>query len=165
MGRGKEKHSACWARNVACNGKISLPCRAEDPGAVTLVLDLATSTRAHLLSSCVDFGDAIHQLSGEIWGVLCRYFEHQRRVQLEGCVAEPPQTITAILLGSKRSCVLLRSVSQHALSEVMKVYPPSKLKVFVDDITAFMEGRNKELAGVAEKVLKSIKRWVDEIRV
>ena len=36
---------------------------------------------------------------------------------------------------------------QDALGEVMKVYPPLKLKVFVDDITAFMDGRNKEGGG------------------
>ena len=36
----------------------------------------------------------------------------------------------------------------------MKVYP---LYFFGDDITAFLEGRTKELAGIAEKVLKSIK--------
>ena len=35
-------------------------------------------------------------------------------------------------------------------SEMMKVYPPVKLKVFLDDITAFVEGRNK---GLAEKVV------------
>ena len=28
----------------------------------------------------------------------------------------------------------------------------------MDDITVFMEGRNKELAGIAEKDLKSIKK-------
>ena len=43
-----------------------------------------------------------------------------------------------------------------APSEVMKVYPLPKLKVFVDVITAVVEGRNKELSGIAEKVLKSI---------
>ena len=40
----------------------------------------------------------------------------------------------------------------------MKVYPPLKLKVFVADITAFMEQRNKELPGTAENLLKSIRR-------
>ena len=44
----------------------------------------------------------------------------------------------------------------------MKVYPLLKLKVFVDDITAFTEGRKKELAGIVEKVLKSIRREVEE---
>ena len=53
--------------------------------------------------------------------VLCGYFEHQRRVQFEGCVAEPLQTITATLRGSKRRCLLLRVVLQDTLSEVMKV--------------------------------------------
>ena len=44
----------------------------------------------------------------------------------------------------------------------MKVYPPMKLNVHVDDITAFTEGRNRELAGIAEKVLKSMRREVEE---
>ena len=34
------------------------------------------------------------------------YFEHQRRTEFEGCVAEPFQTITANLPGSKWSCLL-----------------------------------------------------------
>ena len=34
---------------------------------------------------------------------------------------------------------------------MVKVHPPVKLKVFVDYITAFLEGRNKALAGIAEK--------------
>ena len=73
------------------------------------------------------------------------YFEHQRRVQFEGCVAEPLQTITAILPGSKWSCLLSRIVLQDALSEVMKVYPPMKLKVLWTNITALKEGRQKRV--------------------
>ena len=72
----------------------------------------------------------------KILRVLCGYFEHQRRVQFEGCVAEPLQTTTAILPGSKWSCLLLRFVLQDALSDVTKNYPPLKLRVLVDDITA-----------------------------
>ena len=49
------------------------------------------------------------------------------------------------------------AVLQVALSEVMKVCPSLKLKVFVEDITVFMEGRNKELAGVAERVLRAMR--------
>ena len=52
-----------------------------------------------------------------LW-VLCGFFEHQRRVQFEGCVAEPFQTITGVLPGSKWSC-LLRIVLQDAMSEVI----------------------------------------------
>ena len=69
-------------------------------------------------------------------------------------MAEPLQTITAILAGSNWSGLLLRIVLQDALREVMEVFPPSKMKVFVDDITVFMEGQSKELAGIAGKVLK-----------
>ena len=37
----------------------------------------------------------------------------------------------------------------------MKVYPPMILKVLVDEITAFPSGRNKDLAGIAGRVLKA----------
>ena len=53
---------------------------------------------------------------------LAKAFERVRRVLFEGCVAEPLQTITAILPGSKWSCLLLRTVLQDALSEVTKNY-------------------------------------------
>ena len=74
----------------------------------------------------------------KILRVLCGYFEHQRRVQFEGCVGEPLTTITAILPGSKWSCLLLRIMLRDGLSEVTKVYPPHELRVFVDDITALL---------------------------
>ena len=54
--------------------------------------------------------------------VLCRYFQHQRKVIFQGCMADPLQTITAILSGSKWSGLLLRIVLQDALSEVVKAY-------------------------------------------
>ena len=52
-------------------------------------------------------------------------------------------------VGQKWSYLFLRIELQGALTEAMKLYPLMKLKVFVDDITAFMEGRNEELAGIA----------------
>ena len=55
-------------------------------------------------------------------------------------MAELIQTITASLPVSKWNCLLLRIVLQDALTEVTLT-----LKVLVDDITAFMSGRNKEL--------------------
>ena len=41
-------------------------------------------------------------------------------------------------LGQNGAVCPSRIVSQHALSEVMQVFPTMKLKVFVDDITAFL---------------------------
>ena len=83
-----------------------------------------------------------------------------RGVEFEGCVAEALQTTS--LTGSKWSCSLLRIVMQDATGEGMKVYPPLTLKVQLDDVTALVEGRNKELPGIAEKVLKSTRRKVAE---
>ena len=80
--------------------------------------------------------------------MLCGYFEHQRREFIfEGCVAEPFQTMTAFLTGFQWSCLLLRIVLQDAQSEVTKIYPLVKLRVFVDDITTFTNGRNMEVGG------------------
>ena len=99
----------------------------------------------------------------KILRVFCGYFEHKRRVYFEGFGAEPLQTITAILLGSKWGGLLLRSALQDVLSEV--VNPPTKLKVFVDNITACLEVRNKERPEIAETLLKTRKGEVKETRL
>ena len=85
-----------------------------------LVLDLAQVFDQVASSSGVDVGDAF-QLPRRILRVLCGHFERQRRVQFEGSDAEPLQTITTILLGSKWSCLLLRMLLHYAQSEVTKV--------------------------------------------
>ena len=95
-------------------------------------------------------GDAL-QLPKKVLPVVCGYFEHQKRVQFEGCVAEPLQTITAILPGSKWSCLLLRIVLQDALGEVTHIYLPLKWRVFVDDITALLMGNDEEVAKHGKK--------------
>ena len=114
----------------------------EDVGAAALVLDLAKACKR--VSLPVAWAWATHfSFPRKILRVLCWYIEHQRRVQFEGCVAEPLRTITAILPGSKRNCLLQRLLLQDALSEVTKIYPPLKLRVFVDDITALLMGKKK----------------------
>ena len=86
----------------------------------------------------------------------CGNFEHQRRVQFEGCVTEPSRTITTISPASKWS-VLRRIVVQDASSEVAKIYPPLKLRVFVDDITALLMEKNKVVAEMAKKVMRRLR--------
>ena len=98
----------------------------------------------------------------KILRVLCGYFEHQRRVQFEGCVADPLKTMTAILPGSKWSCLLLRVVLQVALGEVTKTYLLMKLRVFVDDITVLLKGVNREVAEAAKKVMKKLKEEIEK---
>ena len=51
-------------------------------------------------------------------------------------------------------CVML----QDALSEESNIYLPLKLRVFVEDITAPLIGKNKEVAEMAKKAMKSVKR-------
>ena len=75
-------------------------------------------------------------------------------MQFEGCALT---TITAILPGSKWSCLLLRIVLQDAFGEVTDMYPSLELMVFVDDVTALVKGRDKEVAEMAKKVMKKLK--------
>ena len=99
----------------------------EELRAVALVLDLAKAFER--VSLPVVWAWSTHfSFPRKILRVLCGYFEHQRRVQFEGCVAGPRRTITAILPGSKWSCLLLGIVLQDALSEVTTIYPPLKLR-------------------------------------
>ena len=87
--------------------------KEEDQGAVALVLDLAKAFER--VSLPVFWAWATHLIfPRKILRVLCGYFAHQRRVQFEACVAEPLQTISAILPGSKWGCLLLRIVLQDA---------------------------------------------------
>ena len=100
--------------------KFNEQAKEEDQVAVALVLDLAKAFER--VSFPVVWAWATHfSFPRNILRVLCGYFDRQRRVQFEGCVAEPFQTISAILPGSKWSCLLLRIVLQDALSEVMKI--------------------------------------------
>ena len=129
--------------------------KAEEQGAVALVLDVAKAFER--VSLPVVWAWATHfSFPRKILRELCGYSEHQRRVQFEGCVTEPLTTITAILPWCKWSCLLLRIVLQDALSEVSKIFTPSKLRFFVEDITAIVKRKNKEVAEMAKKVMKKL---------
>ena len=83
-----------------------------DQGAITLVLDLALAFER--VSPPVVWAWATRcNLPKKIWRVSCGYFEHQQRVQFEGCVAEPLQTSTAKLFWVNVE-LLLRHVLQDA---------------------------------------------------
>ena len=113
-GWSKRKSSTNSMGNIDVDGKIK--AKEEDQGALALVLDLAKEVER--ISLFVVWSWATHfSFPRKILRVLCGYFEHQRRVQFEGCAGEPPTTITAILPGSKWSCLLLRIVLQDAFSE------------------------------------------------
>ena len=113
--------------------------KEEGQGVVALVLDLATvleRVSLHVVWAWATYSSFRRRL-------LRGFFERQRSVQFEGCAAEPLRTITAVLVGFKWSCLQLRIVLQDALSEVMKIYPPLKLRVFVDHISALVKGKIK----------------------
>ena len=139
-----------------------LKCRAgeKDQGAGALVLDLAKAFER--VSLPVVWAWARHfSFPRKILRMLCGYFEHQRRVKFEGCVAEPLRTITPSCQGQS-GVACFHVVLQDALGEVTKNYPPLKLRVFVDDITALLRGKNKEVAEMAKNVIKKLKDEVEK---
>ena len=70
----------------------------KEKGVITPVLDLPTAFER--VSLPVVWAWATHfDFPRKILRMLCGFVDHQRRVQFEGCVAEPLQTITAIFLG------------------------------------------------------------------
>ena len=101
--------------------------KAEDQGAVALVPDVAKAFERVSLPVVRAWATRF-SFPRKVLRVLCWYFEH-RRVQLEGCAAEP-LTTTAIPPGSKWSRLLQRVVLQDALSEVTNIDPSLKLRVF-----------------------------------
>ena len=50
---------------------------------------------------------------------------------------------------------------QDALCEVAHIYPLQQLRVFVDDITALLVGKNKVVAEMAKKVMKKLEEEVE----
>ena len=74
-------------------------------------------------------------------------------------MAGPLQTITAILPGSKWSCLLLRLVLQDALGEVLKVYPLLKLKVSFDDTTLHVWRVNLEVLHAVPRMMLRRGTW------
>ena len=117
-------------------------------GAIALVLDLANTYERVSLPVVWVLGDTFQFSPERFLRAPCGYFEHQRRVQFEGCVAESLQVIAAILLGSHVELFALSRCAAGCIKrsdEGVFAHPPMKLAVFVDDVTAFMEGRNREL--------------------
>ena len=129
--------------------KFEYQAGEEDQGAVGLVLEKAFERVS--LPVVWALGNAFQFPQEDFAGAV-----RVPRAPEGGSVAEPLQTITAILQGWKWSCLLFRIVLQDALSEVTKIYPLLRLMVFVDDITALLKGKNEELVELAEKVLGKV---------
>ena len=151
VAKWQQKHRVDWDATDGRNGGAQRPvgeimlemerfkyqAGGKYQGAVALILDLAKAYERVGLP--VVWAWATHfTFPRKMLRVPCGYFEHQRRVQFEGCVAEPLRTIMAILAGSRWSCLLLRIVLQDALSEATKICLPLKLRVLVDDLTALL---------------------------
>ena len=152
--------------NIAGHGKGQIPGRRKMSG--SFGLGFGESLRAGQSSSGVWAWTTHFSFQRKLLRVLCGHFEHQRRAQFEKCVAEPLQTITPFVFGSKWSCLVLCIVLQDALGEVTNFYPLLKLRMFVDDITVFKNGRNEELVEMAEKFSEEVEErgreeWLDAV--
>ena len=60
-------------------------------------VDLAEAFEKVLLRAVWALGHALRHLATKFLRVLCGYFQHQRKVLFEGCVADPLQTVLSRL--------------------------------------------------------------------
>ena len=103
----------------------------EDHGAVALVLDLAKAFERVSLPVVWAWVTHFNYPRKIFAGAMRVYFEHQRRVHFEECVAEPLQTIAAILPGSKWTCLLLRTMRPEIVT--LKMGPT----IFLGKVTGY----------------------------
>ena len=96
--------------------RFNVRSKAEDQGAVALVLDLAKAFERVSLP-VVWAWTTNFCFPRKILRVLCGYFEHQRRVQFEGCAAEPLTTIMAIFAGVKVEVLAFTHCSAGCVDE------------------------------------------------
>ena len=148
--------------NIDGNGKVLWKSKGRRSRSCGLGLGLGEGLRTCQLPSGLGLGDALQLPKEDLAGALRVFRTPEASTVRRLCAAEPLRTIAAILPGSKWSWLLLRTVLQNALSEVTKIYAPLKLRVFVDDITALVKGRNKEVAETAKKVMKNLKEEVEK---
>ena len=113
--------------NVDGDGKIQWQSKGGGSRSGSLGSGPGEGLRACHPSGGLGLGDTLQLPEEDPCGCFGGCFEHQRRVQFEGRVAEPLRTITAMLPGSMWSC------------------------------TALVKGRNKEVAEMAKQVMKKLK--------
>ena len=114
--------------------------KAEDQGAVALILDLATTfERVSLLVLGLDFPRKILRVlcGGECSSKDVRRFRSR--------------PLRLFCQGPSGVACFYALFLQDALSEVTNIFPSLKLRVFVDDITALVKGRNIDVAEMAKK--------------
>ena len=131
--------------------------KQDDQGAVALVLDLAQAFER--VSLLVVWAWATH--SRKILRC-CAVISSTRGEYSSKGAWRSRFRPSAILPGSKWSCLVLWIVLQDAISEVTNIYPPLKLRVFVDDITALLKGKNRDIVEMAKKVMKKLKEEVEK---
>ena len=143
--------------------KHDIKAAKSDEGAVTEAVDLAKKKNIREGKNWKLSGDGHCSffLPKSCTGSYAGFCSIKRRVQFDGCVADPVQTISAILPGSQRSVLLLRLVVQEAMNEVLNVNPRLKMKVHVGAIKIHVWGKHREFSReitmeVSEKLIEGV---------
>ena len=140
-------------------------CKEEDQG----TLELASGPDEGLgkgQSSCgVGLSDALQPHKENLAGAFVGTSSTTRECSSKDVWRSRSRPSRLSCQGPKWSCLLLRTALQDALSEVTKIYPSLKLRVSVDDITALLVGKNREVADVAKKVMKKLKEEIERKRL
>ena len=77
----------------------------------------------------------------------------ERRLCIDGCFGTPLLTTSAILAGSKWSCMILKAVMLQPMDGLQARFPTAHLKLYVGDLKLTLMGRRAELLEQAPKVV------------
>ena len=133
--------------------------KAEEQGA--LVLDLAKAfDRVSLL---VVWAWATHlSFPRKILRVLCGLFRAPEAGTVRGMCGRAARDHHGYPAKVQVELLAFTHCIAGCIEESHKKYPPSKLRDFVDDVTALVKGRNKEVAEMATKVTEKLKEEVEK---
>ena len=132
-------------------------------GAVARVLDLAKAFERVCLP--VVWACATHfSFPRKVLRVLCGYFEHQRRVQFERCVAEPLWTFHGHLARVKVELPAFAYCTSRCAERGHTNYSSVEVEGICGchHSTPKRKKKNREVAEMAKKVLKKLKEEIEK---
>ena len=138
--------------------------KEEEQEAVALVLDVAKAFERVSLPVVLGLGNALQLPKEDIDGVVRILRAPRSECSSKGVWRSrsgPPRPSCQGRSGVACFCVLC---CRMRWVKVQKFYPPLKLRLFVDDVTALLMGKNREVAEMAMKVMRGLEEEVEKKR-
>eukprot|EP00973_Karenia_brevis_P096112 12430658-Karenia_brevis.AAC.1 len=161
-GSGKGAELAAWETMLAHEADDGIIDGPDADVTVSVVMDLVKAFENVTLFMVWQWG-IYWDMPPAILAVVCSYFSFARRVVVDGCFSEPLQTFTAIIAGSQWSVALLRMVIMWPMGQLLTLFPPLRLKVYVDDICATVSGKADAVRELMPNLVSAAVRLIEDV--